>query len=182
MNFTRLRYQGLLADAMFVAFVAVGLAFGLASSAAAQAPQTASEFRTVLGQAADAAEEVQAAEDEHTTIEGKVHSYKQRLEQHNRQKCTYPQGHPEVCAQYTANKKALDTEKTNLLVEIDNNAARRGYAKSHYNLLLARLRIANFLGPLEAWKNRVVECAGRPPAAARACLKHEWEHVPPISR
>lgn len=162
-----------------IALISATAAFGMMRSAHAQAPTTLSEIKSILDQAASTSREIKKAEGDQAKVDKRGKAWHQRLLRHNANPCTYPEGHPEKCAQYEREKESLEVERTTLLEELRELDGRKGTLKSRFGMLMARLRIGRLLGALQEWlDNDVIPCTNLPPMTAKPCLDNAWEKHP----
>jgi hypothetical protein len=146
-------------------------------------PMTKDELGFIVTEASTTASAIEVIQVQIADVNNRGKALVERMKIHDAQYppggCTYPEGHPEVCQPWVQAGRDLNTEMKSLISEYNADVGQKGMLKTHFGVLMARLRIAPFLGDLEDWKDSVVFCANRPNEMTAAnCLKGVWEHHP----
>jgi len=135
------------------------------------------EFKSILSDVHIAVADMQSAADDlktFTTVEAA--DFLQRQNKHNANKpppC--PPENPGPCDRYNDEAARLRTEQARLMARERALHEKFEYAKSHYMIIMGRLRIAGFVGCLRAFRDDIVSCSNiADPRAAESCLKDVW--------
>jgi hypothetical protein len=90
---------------------------------------------------------------------------------HNAEPCEYPQGHPELCANYDRERMDLNLRVADLQKEWRGYEAERKPLRAHFATLMARLRDASYAGAAASWRDAMVACSNvNGVSEAAACL------------
>ena len=79
--------------------------------------------------------------------------------QHNAEPCEYPQGHPELCANYDRERVDLNLRVADLQKEWAGYETERKTLRGHFAALMTQLREAKYAGELATWKDAMVACS-----------------------
>ncbi len=91
--------------------------------------------------------------------------------QHNAETCEYPQGHPELCANYDRESSDLALRSADLQKELKAAETPRAAARVHFEQLMTRLRTASWPESLTVEKDRLIGCTSLNGSKdAEACL------------
>jgi hypothetical protein len=92
---------------------------------------------------------------------------------HNAEPCTYPQGQPELCANYDRERMDLNLRVADLQKEWAGYENERKPLRAHFATLMTRLRDASYPGAMASWKDAMVACSNvNGVGEAAACLKN----------
>ncbi len=127
----------------------------------AQEPVTPADFKAILNEAAQTSKELKKVNENEESLKAQVGDWKQRLDEHNANRCEFPPENPGVCAQYEREKQDLDAERDRLKTAVDKNDSYRRMLKSRLGMLKARLRLATM--------SASCGCDGLAPEEASAC-------------
>lgn len=139
---------------------------------AMRVPVTDDDLDAILDKVADTSIELKKVEDKMEKLKPRIIDFKKRRDTHDGNRCTYPEGHPEVCDAYERERKQLDKERDGLKDELDDNVQQQGILKSRMGLLRARIRIMTML--LYA-----CDCDGLKPEATTACWSQCFDAANP---
>lgn len=167
----------------YVKYICVGIVATLLSIpvlADADTPTTLDDVRGILGDAARTAQELKQVNEQLEDLTVRAKAWRRKLDAHNANGCTYPEGHPEACAAYERERKDLDTQKSALVTEAESYDSQRASLRSHFGILRARLRIVRLLGGLQDWVDHdVIPCTKiESEITAASCLNSAWERHP----
>jgi chromosome segregation ATPase len=153
---------------------------GFSANAFAQAPTTLAELRAVLIKSAETAKEITSTREQIAEANQRAKALIEEKRQHDSNRCTFPPGHPEKCAQYNADAAAIDKRVTELLNEFAKYEEEMRTLKANFHLLMARIRIARLLNEVQKWYEiDVLPCTAiQDPIAAQVCLGQAWERHP----
>jgi hypothetical protein len=135
------------------------------------------EFKSILSEVHVAVADMQSAADDLKTFNTvEVADFLQKKNRHNANKpAPCPRENPGVCDAYNDEAAVLRAEQSRLMARERALHEKFEYAKSHYMVLMGRLRIAGFLGCLKAFRDEIVSCSNMgDPRAAESCLKDVW--------
>jgi len=152
-----------------------------ASTATANTGGVASDLEALVQDVRESSARLNDVDAEKEELSGRIERWAEAKEVHNGHPCIYPQGYPEQCAAYDAEKAALESQRASLQQEYNDIYARRQALLFRIHNDLARIRVAHIaanLRGLEAWVRRVRTCATLPEAAAAGCLNDAWEEHP----
>jgi hypothetical protein len=144
------------------------------SPADAQAPpMTADELHLLLIDAAKTTTRID-------TLNAKVFDVSARgkllatdFAKHNAEPCEYPQGQPELCANYDRERVDLGLRVAALQKEWTGYESELKPLRSHFAVIMTRLRDASYPGEMASWKRSMVACSNvNGVEAAATCLTH----------
>lgn len=143
--------------------------------AAQEAQATDADLKVLLDDAVQTARELKKVDEKLEKLKPQAIAWKQKLDQHNANQCTYPEGHPEVCAAYDEEARALTAERDRLRAAFAENDGQRRTLKNRLGILKARLRITAAL----VYQCR---CADLGPEEAKACWDRCFDNADPLLR
>ena len=150
--------------------ISVAISAG-ARTAEAQAPITADELKTLLADAEQTAHALRRLDTLFADMQGRAKALIAEFAKHNAEPCEYPQGQPELCANYAEEGKQLGFRSTDLQKEMAPVDSRRRGDRVHFAELMTRLRTAAFPASLASQKNRLIACSNlNGVAESEACL------------
>ncbi len=157
--------------------LAVALVTASASSANAQAPKTVAEAMAIVRQALDASEEIRSNNAKGIVLARRIKEHTRRLDEHNANPCT-PRREGD-CAEYNDEADRLDEESRSIQNDSKALLAEDAMQRSHFGILMGRLRIAAALAEVSEWVKTVVGCSKIwSLETAVQCLSDAWERHP----
>jgi hypothetical protein len=118
---------------------------------------------------------------EEEMVQADIDEWSRDRKAHNDNQCVFPEGEPEVCDWYEAEKKALDERRDGILRTVADLKRRREtlqFRISNDRALIRVARVGKGLQGFEDWVRRVVACAELSDLAAANCLDGEWQNHP----
>lgn len=135
------------------------LLLAAASAARAQAPLTADSVKSILKDVATVAHQNDSLTRVAAALQEKAQLLIADFAEHNKEPCEYPQGHPELCADFDAERSLLNSRSSDLQKELKANDTARRAAASQFAVLMAHLRTATYAPSLARQKAQLVACA-----------------------
>lgn len=147
------------------------LTTALAIGARAQTPMTLAELRVLFIDAWTTAGRIDTLGAKILDASGRGKALAAEFARHNAEPCEYPQGHPELCANYDRERVDLNLRVADLQKEWAGYDNARKTLRSHFATLMTRLREASYQGETESWKDAMLACSNvNGVAEASACL------------
>lgn len=154
-----------------VAALAV-LCAAFASAARAQAAMTPDSLNALLADASRTAQQIHTLDVKVLDASTRGKALAEEFARHNAEPCTYPQGQPELCANYDRERLDLTSRVAALQKEWSGYDNERKPLRAHFAALMTRLRDASYPGAMASWKAAMVACANTNGVnEAAACLK-----------
>jgi hypothetical protein len=137
-------------------------------------PIGGAEYTKILDDMHTAVSQWQVAEEKIKDVDRRIADLKRRNDAHNARPCVNPPNQY-VCAQFDEEARTLVTEREQLVAEKVALLQTQQYTRSHYQVVMGRLRIAAFLGCLQPFRDEIVSCSNiADPLEAESCMKDVW--------
>ncbi len=148
------------------------LLVGASTRAPAQAPLTADSVRHIVAAVAGIARQTDSVRHYADTLQAKAHELILDFADHNKEPCEYPQGQPELCADFDMVRFMLNNRSADLQKELKANVAGRHALRDRFDELMIRLATGSYAPDVVAERKRLVTCAALDaiPTTA-ACLR-----------
>jgi hypothetical protein len=163
---------------VFVFFTLVFCSVSIRANAQVQITDSigSTEFKSILSDVHIAVADMQQSSDDLKTLQVEIADFMQRMERHNISKpAPCPRENPGPCDAYNEEARRLRTEQERLMAREKALHEKFEYAKSHYMVVMGRLRIAGFLGCLREFRDDIGSCSNiGDPRLAETCLKNVW--------
>jgi hypothetical protein len=154
-----MRTQPRIADGAREVLVLAIMAAAFASRVGAQKPMTNAELQVVLVDAAKTTARIDTINAKILDASMRGKALAEDFAKHNAEPCEYPQGHPELCANYDRERIDLNLRVADLQKEWNGYDNQRKPLRAHFAELMTRLREASYPGELASWKKAMVTCS-----------------------
>lgn len=147
----------------------------------AQALISADSLRSIVTQARHISTEVRRLYWLDSDAQASAKALVDDFAKHNTAPCEYPQGQPELCGSYEAERVRLSSRSLQLQKEMTALATSRKTLQSQFDALMTRLRTSTFASSLAAQRGPIVKCSGLSPVSnAVGCLL-KIVSIPPLA-
>ena len=148
------------------------LAAVVVAHASAQAVLTADSVTHIVDQVARISRQTDSVRHYGDTLQTKAHELVLDFADHNKEPCEYPQGQPELCADFDMTRFMLNNRSADLQKELKANVAGRHALRDHFDELMMRLATGIYAADVARERKAMLACAALDaiPTAA-ACLR-----------
>jgi len=134
----------------------------MTASAGSPSAPTNPDLDAAINEAVQTAQELKKTDQAFAELQPQVADWKARLQAHNSERCTYPEGNPGACQWYTDRAAALNAERDRLRAGWENLERQERALITRLGILKARIRITAAI----AYN---CNCGALPPEHAKAC-------------
>jgi hypothetical protein len=143
----------------------------LVSPVSAQAPMTSAELQVLLVDAAKTTAHIDTLNAKVFDVSARGKALATDFAKHNAEPCEYPQGQPELCANYDRERVDLGLRVAALQKEWAGYESELKPLRLHFAALMTRLRDASYPGDMASWRRPLVACSNvNGVEAAATCL------------
>lgn len=143
---------------------------GLAPSTRAQA-LTADSLQAILRRAAVVARQIDSSNQADSALQRQARELVADYAEHNKEPCEYPEGKPELCADFDAVRSRLIARSADLQKALRVADEPRRPLRLQFEVLMKPLRDATWAPAIASKKEAIVACSNLDPVkAAAACL------------
>lgn len=135
------------------------IAIALAQPARAQSSMTLTELRALFIDAWTTSAQIDTVGVRIVGVSTRGKAVATEFAKHNAEPCEYPQGHPELCANYDRERVDLNLAVAALQKEWNSHEAERRTMRAHFATLMTRIRDAAYPGTMASWKEAMVRCS-----------------------
>jgi hypothetical protein len=125
----------------------------------AQAPLTAASLKSALNGAAKISRQLDSVRKVDIALQEKATLLIHDFTDHNKEPCEYPQGQPELCADFDMERFMLNNRSADLQKEMKTSTARRRALQDDFALLMTLLRTTTWSPSVAKQKDAIIACA-----------------------
>ena len=129
------------------------------SLALAQSPLTLDSLKALLLDAGTTVSRIDTLNARIYDASARGNEIKADFTKHNAEPCEYPQGHPELCANYDRERVDLNLRVADLQKEWNGYEKERKALRAQFAALMTRLREASYRGETASWKTAMIACS-----------------------
>jgi hypothetical protein len=156
---------------MYRALLLASILVARASAAGAQSPMTSNELQILLVDAAKTTARIDTLNAKVFDVSARGKATATDFAKHNAEPCEYPQGQPELCANYDRERIDLNLRVAELQKEWAGYEAELKPLRAHFAVLMTRLRDASYPGEMASWRRAMIACSNvNGVEAAATCL------------